>query len=331
MILYLIILNSEFISHNCELKSCYYFFFLGRNKLPLCSSVEQNSSKTGSGRLNYCWCEWDSEEIKQRGVLQHFHCGQIRERPLFDRVFFSGPSASHRSLMCFQSALSCVCGAPTQTCTPLSLTIPNTKELSSEELHLALLSQDGFMAIAQAYSLSIFDRDAYPITMGTVCYKPHIAAFDQIFSHQKRPLPTQLPHSKEVCIFHSGCAQDRSFFLLLFFFYVVLSRWSCYTNISWLKKKRQIKTKTNKTYIHIGSLVLNLKTWATWHKCLSTFVQTFIFISIQYDVMRNETLYFITRQRDEKPGWRRSKAVSIMAQKKLELIQYSNKKLLYNE
>lgn len=128
--------------------------------------------------------------------------------------------------MCFQSALSCVHGAPTQTCTPLSSTSLNTKDLSSEELHLTRLlslsplvgrpSRDlGFMAIAQAYSLSIFDRDAYPGTMGTVCYKPQIAAFDQLFSSE-RPLPTQLPLNKRPAIFRMSSGITFMFFFVFF-------------------------------------------------------------------------------------------------------------------
>jgi len=46
--------------------------------------------------------------------------------------------------------------------------------------------------------------------------------------------------------------------------------------------------------------------------------------------MRNEMLY-LTRQKGENPGWRRFKLVSIVAQKKLEIIQYSNKNLQNNE
>ncbi len=120
--------------------------------------------------------------------------------------------------MCFQSALSCVRRAPHKPA-PRSPQPSSTQKSSPLRSCTSLSSRrTGFMAIAQAYSLSIFDRDAYPSTMGTVCYKPHIATFDQLFSHQKRPLPTQLTLIKEACIFRMCSGQDSWAFLFMYFY-----------------------------------------------------------------------------------------------------------------
>ncbi len=122
---------------------------------------------------------------------------------------------SDRSLMCFQSALSCVRRTPHKPA-PRSPQAASTQKSSPLRSCTSLCSRrtalraGGCMVIAQAYSFSIFDRDAYPSTMGTVCLW-------SAFSHQKGPCPHNYHSTKRPA--YSGCAQDRTHVLFFIYFH----------------------------------------------------------------------------------------------------------------